>query len=129
MPEPHPPRRRGTRGLLAALVVAALSACSSAAPFTSPPERLEIRRAPPPQPGHSLNATKLCTCTSCEPARCCQGAEEQAATRCDSYDFTSCELSVASCATRCFEHSWRVPTAASCGETRPEVCCEAPGAF
>jgi hypothetical protein len=72
----------------------------------------------------------MCTCRACSKVDCCGGAAEPGAgegsNRCDNYDFGApgCELSVASCAARCYEEIWRVQGAQACDQKRPAVCCE-----
>ncbi|MBN2194673.1 MAG: hypothetical protein JW751_17790 [Polyangiaceae bacterium] len=113
--------------LLADVVWLSVGACGPSATPPRPPPHLEIGRRPPPPPGTSLSRSKLCTCHSCEPASCCAGPGDEAATgACDGDDFSApgCGIRVESCAARCFEHSWRVPVAESCSARRPPVCCE-----
>ncbi len=102
-------------------------ACTPSTAYQSPPAKVEIVNAPPKTPGHSIAETQMCSCTSCEPASCCVGPESGATPRCDSYDFSDCAMAVSSCASRCFEHTWRVGADASCAATRPTACCERPG--
>jgi hypothetical protein len=92
-------------------------------------------KAPPPtytKPGASISHTKLCGCTSCSPASCCQGTDEGAGASdegCgENYDFSNgkdCGLSVGSCTTRCFREVWRVRDSEACDAKRPPTCCGA----
>ncbi len=79
----------------------------------------------PYKPGASLTSSRLCECTACEPAHCCEGSAEGAELEsCASgHDFSACETSISSCARRCYAHSFRVPKHLSCDERRPAVCC------
>ena len=103
-----------------------LSACSTGS-GESAPKAPEFYRAPPP-PGQSIRST-MCTCRACSKAACCGGAEEPGAgegKRCDGYDFGAegCELSVASCASRCYDEIWQAYPGETCADKRPRICCE-----
>ncbi len=82
---------------------------------------------PPPKPGSSIAASRMCSCRSCDPVGCCQGPDDDPADKatCDSYDFTSkgCGMAVQSCASRCFQHVWRVKVEQGCDANRPSECC------
>jgi hypothetical protein len=83
----------------------------------------EHEHQPPPKPGSSITHTRMCTCQTCEPSACCDGPETPEPVTCDSYDFSKCEISVSSCASRCFQHVWRAPLSDACETRRPAACC------
>lgn len=122
-------RRRFSRAsVLSALQVGAFAALVGCA--SRPPDRpFNARGAhqPPPKPGSSITHTRMCTCRSCEPRGCCSGdPEPERGSECtDSYDFSraGCGIAVQSCASRCFEHVWRIQLSESCEATLPEQCC------
>ena len=121
----------GARTTVASAVLVALLglSCGGPAPSqTTPQSPASGRRQAPPKPGTSITHTKMCACTSCDPPSCCQGDVSDIETEAcrESYDFSaseSCGMSVKSCASRCFEHHWRVPLAEDCEATQPDVCC------
>ncbi|MEB2314034.1 MAG: hypothetical protein OZ921_09240 [Sorangiineae bacterium] len=111
------------------LAVSLLACSSGVTPPSAAPELGGGRRwlHPPPKPGASIAGSKMCACVSCEPASCCRGADERAegAGKCDGYDFSAegCGLTVASCASRCFQQVWRVGVSERCDARRPPECC------
>ncbi|MBI4701401.1 MAG: hypothetical protein HY744_09615 [Deltaproteobacteria bacterium] len=118
-------RAAGRLRLMVALSAIALG-CAGTGPEPAPSRPAGLRR-PPPKPGESITHTIMCTCKSCEPASCCQWKDERgedAAGCSDGYDFSKCEgLQVQSCASRCFEHRWRIRVEEACEATRPRQCC------
>jgi hypothetical protein len=41
----------------------------------------------------------------------------------DSYDFSSCTMSVGSCVGKCYERVWRVSLSDECEDKQPSECC------
>ncbi|GMV12755.1 MAG: hypothetical protein DYH12_24550 [Sorangiineae bacterium PRO1] len=87
---------------------------------------------PPPEIGTSITHTRLCSCRACGEASCCSGltdADDAPQKSCgSSYDFSQgdgCGMQVGSCASRCFERSWRVKLSQECDAKRPPECCGA----
>ena len=112
---------------LTCFAIELLVACSVAAPKQGGEPVFTKAPPPPPKPGESISGTMMCTCKSCEPARCC--VEEQDAPevqKCsDGYDFSRCGgMEVKSCDARCFKHRWRIRVDQTCEETPPATCCE-----
>jgi hypothetical protein len=113
---------------VAVLFALGLVACSSGATQAGGQPRLGGGRRwlpVPPKPGASITDTRLCSCRSCLPASCCEGPDDSPSngSACDSYDFSSCGMSVQSCTSRCFRHVWRVKSSESCSARRPDECC------
>lgn len=94
------------------------------------PETTAVGRPrPPPEIGTSITHGKLCSCRACGEASCCSGLTDSdlapQKSCASSYDFSGegCGMQVGSCASRCFERSWRVKLAEACDDKRPPECC------
>jgi hypothetical protein len=116
------PGARSSLAIASWMLVAACSTGSESAP------KVPDFYHPPPPPGQSINSA-MCTCRACSKSECCGGAEEPGAgegKRCDGYDFGAegCEMSVASCTSRCYEEIWRAQRGETCADRRPSICCE-----
>ncbi|MEM9695353.1 MAG: hypothetical protein AAGA56_22610 [Myxococcota bacterium] len=113
-------------GTVGALV--SLGACAVGPPQQAPPAELQVLRTrPPDRPGASIDRVTTCACRVCEPRDCCHEHDEDApeidADCAEGYDFSGCELAVASCGGRCRRHTWRTDREVGCSESRPSECC------
>lgn len=107
--------------LVACLLVLACASLPANTASGAPP--------PPPRPGSSITHTRMCSCTACAEAGCCQGSADERPSQSKScgkdYDFSKqgCGMAIESCVSRCYERMWRVQLAQDCAEKRPEECC------
>ncbi|HEY2406191.1 MAG TPA: hypothetical protein VGI10_09320 [Polyangiaceae bacterium] len=80
-----------------------------------------------PKPGSSITHSQMCECTTCDPAKCCDGTDDAPASdNCTyNYDFDSngCGISIQSCQSRCHQQIWRVLASEHCDDKRPTSCC------
>lgn len=115
----------GTVTCLALAWVLGGSGCGSASPGSREAHSGPKFFTAPPKPGASINASLKCECYACDPHDCCAGGDESTgdAGCAKGYDFTSCNMSVESCTSRCFQKVWRVPRGESCASRRPQECC------